>query len=89
MEVFHRQDFAGGGVAAMGDLLPMPYDVEVIALQIGLIDPIHVEKAARQFMEEFCLAVIVNAFMPVFAQTRFQRHQAVAVEMAQHPSVQY
>ena len=40
-------------------------------------------------MEEFRLAIIVNAFVPVFAQTRIQRHQAVAVEMAQHPSVQY
>src|SRR5690606_23572699 len=52
-------------------------------------DPVHIEQVARQLVEELGLAVVVDALVPVIAKPRLQRHQAVAVEMAQHPAVQH
>lgn len=89
LEIFHRQQFARRGIAAMGDLLPLRYDVQVIAAQLGFGDPVHVEQVARQLVEELRLAVIVDALVPVIAKPRLQSHQAAAMEMAQHPAVQH
>jgi hypothetical protein len=71
----------------MGDLQPMLDDVQVISTQFRLAYPVHVEEVMRQLVKELGLAIVVDAFVPILAKPCLQRHQAVAVEMTQHPAV--
>lgn len=68
---------------------PMLDDVEIIATEIGLGNPVNIEQVGGQLMEKQGLSVLVQTFPAVFAKTVFKSLQRIALEKTEQPLVQH
>ena len=89
LEILHVEHGAFHLVAALGDGIPMLHDVQVVTAQIVRADAIHFKQILVQFVEKPGLAVLVDAFVPVFTEAELQGVQGAAFEKAHHPLVEH
>ena len=89
LEILHVEHGAFHLVAALGDGIPMLHNVQVVTAQIVRADAIHFKQILVQFVEKPGLAVLVDAFVPVFTEAELQGVQGAALEKTHHPVVEH